>query len=97
MQENLTFRAVTVNRTGDISGPATVDYATADVTALQRFDYTRAVGTLRFAANESSKTIDILISEDIKLEGSETLTITLSNGTGQALLGTPSTGFDSHR
>ena len=91
VQENLTFRAFTVNRTGDISGPATVDYATADVTALQRFDYTRAVGTLRFAANESSKTIDILVSEDIKLEGSETLTITLSNGTGQALLGTPST------
>jgi hypothetical protein len=91
VQENMTFRTVTVNRTGDISGPATVDYATSDVTALQRTDYTRAVGTLRFAANESSRNIDILISEDIKLEGNETLTITLSNGTGQALLGTPST------
>ncbi len=91
VQENMDFRTVTVLRTGDISGPATVDYATADVTAFQRTDYTRAVGTLRFAANESSRTIDILISEDIKLEGNETLTITLSNGTGQALLGTPST------
>ncbi len=91
VQEGMTFRTVTVVRTGDISGPATVDYATSNVNASQRTDYTTAVGTLHFAANENSKTIDILISEDIKLEGNESLTITLSNGTGQALLGQPST------
>lgn len=91
VQENMTFRTITVLRTGDISGPATVDYTSADLTASQRTDYTYAAGTLRFAANESSKTIDILISEDLKLEGNESLTVTLSNGTGQALLGMPST------
>ena len=91
VNEDMTFKTITVTRTGDVSGPATVDYATTDVTASQRTDYTRALGTLRFAANESSKSFDVLISEDIKLEGTETFTITLSNGTGQALLGTPST------
>jgi hypothetical protein len=91
VNEAMTFRTITVNRTGNISGPATVDYTTAGVTASQRTDYTTAVGTLRFAANQSSKSLDVLISEDIKLEGTETFTITLSNGTGQALLGTPST------
>ena len=91
VQEGTTFRTITVTRTGDVSGPATVDYVTAPVTASQRTDYTTAVGTLRFAANESSKSFDVLISEDIKLEGTETFTITLSNGTGQALLGSPST------
>ncbi|MEP6569791.1 MAG: Calx-beta domain-containing protein [Acidobacteriota bacterium] len=91
VQEDLTFKTITVNRTGDVSGAATIDYATANVSASQRADYTAAVGTLRFAAGESSKTLDLLISEDIKLEGTETFTITLSNGTGQALLGTPST------
>lgn len=91
VQEGMTFRTLTVLRTGDISGPATVDYTTSGVTASQRTDYTAAFGTLRFAANENSKSIDVLISEDIKLEGTETLTVTLSNGTGQALLGTPST------
>lgn len=91
VQEDMTFRTITVLRTGDVSGPATVDYATANVSASQRTDYTAAVGTLRFAAGESSKSFDLLISEDIKLEGTETLTITLSNGTGQALLGSPST------
>jgi hypothetical protein len=91
VQEDMTFKTITVTRTGDVSGPATVDYTTAGVTASQRTDYTNALGTLRFAANESSKSFDLLISEDIKLEGTETLTITLSNGTGQALLGNPST------
>ena len=89
--EGMTFKTITVTRTGDISGPATVDYASANVTASDRLDYTPALGTLRFGANESSKSFDVLISEDIKLEGTETLTVTLSNGTGQALLGSPST------
>src|SRR5436190_24350449 len=91
VQEDMTFKTITVLRTGDVSGPATVDYKTADVSASQPSDYTGAIGTLRFAAGESSKSFDALISEDIKLEGTETFTITLSNGTGQALLGTPST------
>jgi len=89
--EDTTFRTITVNRTGDISGPATVDYATTDVSASDRSDYTPALGTLRFAANQSSRTFDVLIIEDVRLEGNETFNITLSNGTGQALLGTPST------
>lgn len=87
VQEDTTFRTVTVNRSGDISGPATVDYASANITASDRFDYTPVLGTLRFAANEPSKNIDVLISEDIKVEGTETLSIALSNPTGQALLG----------
>jgi Calx-beta domain-containing protein len=91
VQENMTFLTVTVLRTGDVSGPATVDYATSGVTAAQWNDYTFAQGTLRFAANETSKNIDMLISEDVKVEGTETFTITLSNGTGQALLGNPAT------
>ncbi len=91
VNEDMTFRAVTVLRTGDVSGPATIDYTTEEVTASQRTDFTHASGTLRFAAGESSKIIDILISEDIKVEGTETLTITLSNGTGQALIGSPAT------
>ena len=68
VQENMTFKTITVLRTGDISGPATVDYATTNVTASQRTDYTAAVGTLRFGANESSQSFDVLISEDIKLD-----------------------------
>lgn len=91
VNEGMTFKAITVTRTGDVSGPATVDYTTTNISASQRSDYTAALGTLRFAANESSKSFDVLISQDIKLEGTESFSLTLSNGTGQALLGSPST------
>ena len=86
VQEDVTFVTLTVQRTGDTTGPVTVDYATADGTASERSDYTTAVGTLRFAAGETSKTIDVLVNEDSKIEGNETFTVNLSNPTGGATL-----------
>jgi hypothetical protein len=90
---------VTVNRAGDVSGPATVDYATSDqsgVTACSvttgnassRCDYVTALGTLRFAANEASKTIPIRVIDDSYRENSETLQLRLSNPSG-AIVGDP--------
>jgi hypothetical protein len=58
--------------------------------ASQRCDYTLTVGTLRFAAGETSKTFDVLISQDSYVEGAESLTLTLSNLSGGAVLATPS-------
>jgi sugar lactone lactonase YvrE len=90
---------VTVNRTGDTSAPATVDYATSDGTASlvpcstanglasSRCDFTTALGTLRFAAGETSKTFTVLISQDTYVEGPETLTLNLTNLTGGAVFG----------
>ncbi|HEY0171893.1 MAG TPA: DUF4394 domain-containing protein [Pyrinomonadaceae bacterium] len=78
---------VTVVRTGDTSVPMSVDYATTNGTASDRSDYTYAAGTLEFAAGETSKTIPILISEDSHVEGTETLTVTLSNPRGGSGLG----------
>jgi hypothetical protein len=94
---------ITVNRTNDISGAATVDYATSDPgvpsgapcstvngNASSRCDFTTALGTLRFAAGESSKTFTVLISQDNYVEGPESLTLTLSNLTGGAVFVAPS-------
>jgi hypothetical protein len=78
---------LTVVRTGDTSVPMSVDYATSNGTASDRSDYTYAAGTLEFAAGETSKTIPVLISEDSYVEGTETLTVTLSNPKGGAGLG----------
>ncbi|HKO97442.1 MAG TPA: cytochrome c peroxidase [Pyrinomonadaceae bacterium] len=86
---------VNVSRTED-SSAATVDYATRDSsmldgcnllngTASSACDYGTSVGTLRFAAGESSKTIFIPIVDDAYAEGSETLTITLTNPVGMTL------------
>ena len=55
---------VTVLRTGGTAGNLTVDYATADGTAIAGQDYTSTSGTLTFSAGETSKTIQIPILDD---------------------------------
>jgi hypothetical protein len=96
---------ITVNRSGELTGSASVGYATADDstsfsvipcstvngTASSRCDFTAASGQLTFAASESSKTFSILISQDSFVEGGETFPITLLNPTGGAIFATPST------
>src|SRR5215831_19916312 len=80
---------ITVTRSGDTSSPATVDYATSDGTASERSDYTIALGTLRFGAGDTSKSFLVLIIDDLSVENSETVNLTLSNPTGGAVLGSP--------
>ena len=89
---------VTVTRTNDVSQAAQVDYATDDTgasiscaalntgLASQRCDYTSMFGTLRFAANETQKTVDIPINLDAYTEGPEVFRFNLSNPTGGAVL-----------
>jgi hypothetical protein len=78
---------IMVNRSGDVSSAATVDYATSDSSASERSDYTTALGTLRFAAGETQKSFDVLITDDGYAETFETLVLSLSNPTGNASLG----------
>jgi hypothetical protein len=92
---------VTITRGGDVSFPASVNYATGDsagandcsVTngvASSRCDYIATSGVLNFAANEVSKTILIPIVDDSYAEGPETFSVTLTNPTGlNVSLGSP--------
>jgi hypothetical protein len=82
---------LTVTRSGDTSGAASVDYASMDGTASERSDYLAALGTLHFAAGESSKTIPVFIVDDRFGESSETFTVNLSNPVGCTL--GPQTSF----
>ncbi|RDH85849.1 MAG: hypothetical protein DIZ78_09685 [endosymbiont of Escarpia spicata] len=70
---------LTVSRTGGSDGTVTVDYATADGSALQPGDYTQATGTLTFLDGELSKTIPLTLTNDTVWEPSEDFTVTLSN------------------
>ena len=72
--------AVTLSRAP--SGTVTVDYATADGTATAGSDYTAVNGALTFAAGETSKTVSVAVLDDAHDEGSETLTLSLSNASG---------------
>ena len=53
--------------------------------ASSRCDYLITLGTLNFAAGETSKNILIPIIDDVYAEGAETFTVTLSNATGTTL------------
>ncbi len=75
----------TVTLSPAASGPVTVNYATANGTAIAGSDYTSASGTLSFAAGETSKTIDVLVQGDTQAEPDETFTLSLSNPSGAGL------------
>jgi len=81
---------VTVTRTGDTSGAASVRYETSDGTARQKSDYIFGAGIVQFGPGEISKTIRILFVDDVYVEGSETFTINLSNPSGNFVIGSPS-------
>ena len=82
---------VTVLRTGGTAGSLTVDFATANGTAIAGQDYTSTSGTLTFGAGETSKTIQIPITNDSPTEADETFTVSLSNTPSLESLGAPNT------
>lgn len=92
---------INVNRIGDASTAATVDYATSDTAgasncnaisgnASSRCDYSTTIGTVHFAAGETFKTLNVPLTDDAYAEGNETFTVSLSNAIG-ATLGSPAT------
>src|SRR6266568_5319105 len=92
---------LTVTRSGDTSGTATVSYATIDDASLQncnvfngiaspRCDYIVTIGSLQFAAGETSKSFSVAIVDDSYAEGTESFTASLTNPSG-ASLGSQST------
>ena len=70
----------------------TVHYATADGTAAAGADYTATSGTLSFAPGDLAKTVSVPILDDVHDEGSETLTLMLSNATGARIRDAWATG-----
>jgi len=92
---------ITVSRTGDTSGIASVGFVTNDTAgsqncnvfnhlASQRCDYLNSAGALTFAAGETSKSFSVSIVDDSYAEGDETFTVSLNN-VSVAALGVPST------
>ena len=65
--------------------PLTVNYATADGTAVAGSDYTATSGTLTFAPGVTSETIRVPILDDTVYEPNETFTVNLSNPVGATI------------
>jgi photosystem II stability/assembly factor-like uncharacterized protein/subtilisin-like proprotein convertase family protein len=88
-----TFR---VNRVNGSAGTASVDYtamagtATGGAACTSGVDYITSDGTLNFADGELSKIFTVQLCPDTENEPTETVNLALSNPTGGATLGTPS-------
>lgn len=89
VSENAGSVTLTVTRTGDTSGVGSVKFETSDATAKQRSDYTFGYGTIQFGPGESSKELNVLITNDVNVESAETFQVVLSNPSGSSSIGSP--------
>ncbi|MBD0372726.1 MAG: tandem-95 repeat protein [Pyrinomonadaceae bacterium] len=82
--------AVTIKRTGGGAGMASVLFSTSNGTASAS-DYKAVSQTVTFAEGETSKTVNVPITDDAVNEADETVNLTLSQPSGSGQLGTPVT------
>lgn len=75
----------TVTKTGQTTSSFSVDYATAPATAASN-DFSASAGSLTFTSSQTSKTISVNATADLRDEGNETFTITLSNPSGDSTI-----------
>jgi len=83
--QNLSY---TVSLSGSSTQTITVQYSTANGTALAGSDYTATSGTLTFTPGVTSQTISIPILNDSVNEANETFTLKLTSPTNAILGGT---------
>lgn len=76
----------TITRAAVEHTAVSVDYATSSGTATSGTDFTAASGTLNFAIDETSKTVNISTTNDSTYEENENFTLTLSNSSAGAII-----------
>lgn len=82
---------VSIVRAAGNKGSVSVHYTATGGTAVAGSDYVAAAGDIVFADGETSKIVNITITDDSLAEGSETIALTLSSPTNGAVLESPST------
>jgi hypothetical protein len=83
---------VTVARTGPATSAASVNYSTADGTAVAGTHYQAVVGTLEWAENDSTpRTISVPIESAAAFSGNKTFGVVLVDPSAKASVGNPGT------
>jgi hypothetical protein len=82
---------ISIVRAGGNKGSVSVHYTATDGTAVAGSDYVAVAGDVTFADGETSKIVNISITDDSLAEGNETVILTLSAPTNGAVLESPST------
>lgn len=83
--DGATTASISVNLSEPSAETVSVDYSTANSTAIADLDYKAASGTLVFTPGEIRKTIEITIQGDTILEPAEAFRIRLANPSGAML------------
>ncbi|WP_293397211.1 S8 family serine peptidase, partial [Nevskia sp.] len=90
--ENGVIATISVQRSGGSAGAVSVNYATANGTAVAGSDYIATSGTLNWADGDATtKTFSVPMIDDALAESSETLALALSAPGGGASLGSVKT------
>ncbi|TAE70508.1 MAG: hypothetical protein EAZ86_07145 [Oscillatoriales cyanobacterium] len=93
-EDGVPIAAVTVTRTGSNIGAVSASVNLADGTATTPADYTGTPILVNFADGDNTpKTIDIPIVNDLLVEGNETINLSLVSPTGNATIGTQGTAI----
>jgi uncharacterized delta-60 repeat protein len=85
--ENGTNLTITVVRVGGSAGAVSVNYATADGSAIGGVHYIPAIGVLNFAAGEVSKTFRVQAIDNSLQDGDKVFSVVLSNPQSGATFG----------
>src|SRR5262249_60616899 len=75
----------TVTLAGATAASTSVDFATADGTAVAGTDYTPTSGTLTFAPGQTTQTVAVTVLGNPVFQASRTFMLNLSNPTNAAL------------
>jgi glucose/arabinose dehydrogenase len=76
--ENGGLATIIVQRTGDLTQAASVNYSTANGTALNGADYVGAVGVLNFAANEAQQSFTVKVNDNAVVNPNKTVNLALT-------------------
>lgn len=81
---------VELTRSGDLSHATTVGYATADGSATAGADYVATSGRVRFEPGQATASVVVPVRDDPAAEPAETFTLTVTDPSVTAEIGTPS-------
>ena len=92
IQQSAGAVTVTVARTGGTTSAASVQYATANQTAIAGTDYTSATGTLSWSGGDTtSKSFTVTVNSAPAFSGNKSFTVALSAAGANTTIGTPAT------
>lgn len=85
-QDGTAFAVFTIGLNKTSATPITLNYATADGSAVAGTDYTAVSGTLTFEPGSVSKTVQVPVTGDSVIEDDEKFYLNLSNASANALI-----------